>query len=386
MALLPFTRSERFTLGTELELQVIDKNNNKLSDKADIILADMTASKQQVKHELTRSMIELNSSVHSSVKTLYNELSCLTCSVREVAWKHECEISGGGRHPDGDWREQVISDLQHYQHLADRYGYITKMACVFGLHVHIGVRDGNEAIYLCHALLPYLPHLIALSASSPWLDGVDTCFASSRFTGQNAFMNSELPENVYNWNEFTVFYNELVDAKVIKNIRDIYWYVRPQPALGTVEIRICDMPLTVYHAAMLAGYCKILVRYLLNKRQRIVRKHHAVEKYNIFNARRDGLQASYTNILTRQRQPLAEHILQILKLLSGSACEEDDRVVLQYVENYVITGITDSDWIRGMIRHAMDLGEVTDLMINMLLSAPERENRVCPLPEYHETK
>ena len=370
MVSLPFTRSLRFTTGTELELQLIDRNDTRLVDKADIVLADM-AHTQQIKHELTKSMIELNSSVHSSVFKLHEELSLLACNVREVARKHGCDVTGGGRHLDGDWREQVISDLQRHQNLAVRYGYITKMACVFGQHIHIGVQGGDDAIYLCHALIPYLPHLVALSASSPWLDGVDTSFSSSRFTGQNAFLNSELIENIYNWDEFVVFYNEMVDVGIIKSIKDIYWYVRPQPALGTIEIRICDMPLTIFHAAMLTGYSKILAQYLLANRTNIVKKHHAIEKYNIFNARRDGLQASYVNTLTRQRQSLASQILQTVENLSLRTHSDEDKYVLQYIARYVKKGINDSDRIRSMIKRAVDLNTVMERMRKMLLSAPK---------------
>lgn len=372
MMILPFTRSLRLTMGTELELQLINRTDAKLSDKADIVLADVD-NREQIKHELTQSMIELNSSVHSSVTELFEESARLARSVREVAREHGCEIIGGGRHLDGDWREQVISELQRHQRLADRYGYITKMACVFGQHIHIGVDNGDEAIYLCHALIPYLPHLVALSASSPWLvDGEDTRFASSRFTGQNAFLNSELAENVYNWDEFTAFYGELLDAGIIKSIKDIYWYIRPQPELGTVEIRICDMPLTIYHAVMLTGYCKMLVRFLLHNRQDMVKKHRAIEKYNIFNARRDGLQASYVNILTCQRQPLSEHLLYTLDALTVSACEEDDHAVLQYMRHYVQTGVNDADRIRGMIRHAVELDVVMEQMRKMLFAIPQQ--------------
>lgn len=367
---LHFTRSARFTMGTELELQLIDRTDARLVDKANRVLADVE-NRQQVKHELTKSMIELNSTVHTSVSELHEELTRLARNVREVARIHGCDIAGGGRHLDGDWREQVISDLQRHQNLADRYGYITKMACVFGQHIHIGVHDGDEAVYLCHALIPYLPHLVALSASSPWLDGEDTCFASSRFTGQNAFLNSELPENVLNWTEFTAFYDELIRAGIVRSVKDIYWYVRPQPDLGTVEIRICDMPLTVYHAVMLTGYCRILVRFLLDKRQDIVRKHHAIEKYNIFNARRDGLQACYVSTQTRQRESLVGHLLQTLEMLATSASGEEDHVVLQYMKSYVTKGVNDADRIRGMIRHAADLNAVMNRMRKLLLSVPE---------------
>ncbi|RKQ38963.1 YbdK family carboxylate-amine ligase [Enterobacter sp. R1(2018)] len=374
MVSLPFTRSLRFTTGTELELQLIDRFDARLVDKADSVLADMGNS-QQIKPELTKSMIELNSSVHTSVLALHEELSSLARNVREVARRHGCDVAGGGRHLDGDWREQVISDLQRHQNLAVRYGYITKMACVFGQHIHIGVQDGDEAIYLCHALIPYLPHLVALSASSPWLNGVDTSFSSSRFTGQNAFLNSELIENIYNWNEFVALYHELTAIGIIKSIKDIYWYVRPQPALGTIEIRICDMPLTIFHAAMLTGYSRILVQYLLANRVNIVKKHHAVEKYDIFNARRDGLQASYVSPLDNQRQPLAGHILHTVETLTSFTRSDEDSYVLQYIAKYVKKGVNDSDRIRSMIKRAVDLDTVMERMRKMLLSAPRNYKR-----------
>lgn len=367
---LPFTRSQQFTTGTELELQLTDSVNTRLVDKADLVLADMNGGRQ-IKHELTKSMIELNSSVHTSVYALHEELSALVRNVREVTAKHNCDVTGGGRHLDSDWREQVISDLQRHQHLAERYGYITKMACVFGQHIHIGVREGNDAIYLCHALIPYLPHLVALSASSPWLDGVDTSFSSSRFTGQNAFLNSELIEHIYSWDEFIAFYNELSGTGIIRSIKDIYWYVRPQPALGTVEIRICDMPLTVFHAAMLTGYCKILVRYLIEHQSNIIKKHHAIEKYNIFIARRDGLQATYINTGTNTRQHLSDHILYTAERLSSFTANEEEYQVLQYISDYVKKGINDSDRIRRMIKRAVDLNVVVKKMRKMLLSVPE---------------
>lgn len=370
MVSLPFTRSLRFTTGTELELQLINSSDARLVDKADVVLADME-NHQQIKHELTKSMIELNSSVHASVLEMHEELSLLARNVREVARKHGCDVTGGGRHLDGDWREQVISDLQRHQNLAERYGYITKMACVFGQHIHIGVQDGDEAIYLCHALIPYLPHLVALSASSPWLDGVDTTFSSSRFTGQNAFLNSELIENIYSWDEFIFFYNEMVDIGIIKSIKDIYWYVRPQPALGTIEIRICDMPLTIFHAAMLTGYSKILAQSLLANRANIVKKHYAIEKYNIFNARRDGLQASYVSTLHNQRQPLASHILRTVENLASFTDNDEDNYILQYIAKYVRKGVNDSDRIRHMIKRAVDLNTVMERMRKMLLSAPK---------------
>lgn len=378
--LLPFTRSQRFTMGTELELQLTDSNSTFLTDKADLILADI-GHNPQIKHELTKSMIEINSSVHTSIVELHSEIVQLAMKIRSAAVNYGCDITGGGRHLDGGWRDQVISDPQRYQDLALRYGYISKMACVFGQHIHIGVSDGDEAIYLCHALLPYLPHLIALSASSPWLDGEDTHFSSSRFTGQIAFLNSDVPERVYNWNEFSEFYEELLDAGIINSIKDIYWYVRPQPGFGSVEIRICDMPLTLFHATMLTGYCKLLVRLLLEERQQIVKPHYAIEKYNIFNARRDGLHAKYTYTFESrcQRVTLAEHIQQTIDKLYERTAIKEDIFVLQYMQCYVDKGINDSDSIREMIKHSLALNTVTRKMRKVFFAVPREYRSLFPV-------
>lgn len=143
--------------------------------------------RRRVKHELTKSMVELNSSVHRDLDELHAELRALTETVRRSAQRQSCDVCGGGRHLSNDWRKQVISDSARYRQLASRFGYLSKLACVFGQHIHLGVNDGDEAMYLCHALTPYFPQLIALSASSPLYQGVDTHFASSRFSAQNSF-------------------------------------------------------------------------------------------------------------------------------------------------------------------------------------------------------
>lgn len=115
----------------------------------------------------------------------------------------------------------------------------------------------------------------------------------------------------------------------------------------------------------------MLIRLLLENRQNIVRKHHAVEKYNIFNARRDGLQASHICVPGGQRQPLARHILQTVDKLSEFAVQAEDVFVLRYIRRYVEKGVNDSDRIRHMIKHTMDLNTVTEQMKKILFSVPE---------------
>ncbi|MGP2831310.1 YbdK family carboxylate-amine ligase, partial [Serratia marcescens] len=266
-----------------------------------------------------------------------------------------------------DWRKQVISDNARYRQLASRFGYLSKLACVFGQHIHLGVNDGDEAMYLCHALTPYFPQLIALSASSPLYQGVDTRFASSRFSAQNSFPNYGCLEHIYSWHEFNAYYERLNAAGVIESVKDIYWDARPKPELGTVEIRICDTPLRLTHAVLLVGYCRLLADFLLQRRSPIAPEYDAFTNYNKINAYRSGFAAEYVDPATLRRSSLTAHILHTLEALSGFAERREDRALLQAVERHVRQGISDSEHIRQMLHNGLPQAQVIKRLCDELL-------------------
>ncbi|AGO55818.1 glutamate--cysteine ligase [Serratia plymuthica] len=366
---LPFKCSERLTLGTEIELQLVDNDSYDLSHKADRVVEDVD-DKKRIKHELTKSMVELNSSVHTDIGELLAELNELTGKIRASAQRIDCDVCGGGRHLSNDWRQQVITDSERYTLLASRFGYLSKLACVFGQHIHIGVNDGDEAMYLCHAMTPYLPHLIALSASSPLYQGVDTLFASSRFSAQNSFPNYGCLEQIYNWDEFTVYYERLTSAGVIEGIKDIYWDVRPKPELGTVEVRVCDTPLHIHHAATLAGYCRLLARYLLDNRQRVIAEYVAFTNYNKINACRHGFGADYVDPATLRRCSLTSHMLATLAALRPGVQNSEENALLDGVEHYVKIALNDADRIRRLRHNGLQQKEVIKQLCHELLQPP----------------
>ncbi|MGO4742404.1 YbdK family carboxylate-amine ligase [Serratia quinivorans] len=363
---LAFKRSQRLSIGTEIELQLVDIESYDLTDKADRVVTDLD-DKKRIKHELTKSMVELNSSVHSDIDPLHDELRELTTRIRRSAQSFGCDICGGGRHLSNDWRKQVISDAQRYQQLASRFGYLSKLACVFGQHIHIGVNDGDEAMYLCHALTPYFPHFIALSASSPLYQGVDTLFASSRFSAQNSFPNYGCLEQIYSWDQFNDYYERLIAAGVIDSIKDIYWDARPKPELGTVELRICDTPLHISHAALLVGYCRLLAAFLLARRTEITPEYYAFTNYNKINAYRSGFAADYVDPATLRRSSLTAHMLTTLAALRADAHDRHTHGLLDKVEHYVRQGVNDSDKIRRMLNNGLPQKQVIARLCDELL-------------------
>ena len=167
------------TLGMELEVQLVDKHHHDLMPCAETVLQQLHAGPNAAafKLEVTQSMLELNSSIHASSSTLDQEMQQLARQLQQAAADAGARPCGGGTHPFQDWRQRRISNFPRYHRFASHYGYLARQFTVFGQHVHIGCPDGDSAIWLSHALSYYIPHLLALSASSPYVQGEDSGFA-----------------------------------------------------------------------------------------------------------------------------------------------------------------------------------------------------------------
>lgn len=363
---LPFSPSSTHSLGIELELQLIDLDTTELSDKALEIIKEYNDD-VHVKKELTLSTIEINSSVHTEPFTLYEEMSRTTRGVAEIAKQKNCGLCGGGRHISNIWKDQLITPTERYTEVHQHIGFLAKLSCVFGQHIHVGVRTGDDAIYLCHALIPYLPHFITLSASSPYYQSEDTLFASSRFSARNSFHTFGVIEHdIRRWQDFVSYIDECTELDVIRSLKDIYWEVRPKPDFGTIEIRTCDTPLTIFHAAMLGGYAQMLVKYLLNNKNERVRARESIIFANTFNAQRYGFDAPYIDADQHQRISIKTHIRQTLTELEKEA-DDTERKVLSYIADYISQGINDADEIRNRVQQGMSESDIIRAMMDMLV-------------------
>src|SRR5512134_4065470 len=139
-------------------------------------------------------------------------------------------------------------DRPRFKQISELYGYLAKQFTIFGQHVHIGCAEGDGALYLLHALSRYIPHFIALAASSPYFQGVDTAFDSSRLNAVFAFPLSGRAPFVQTWDEFNAFFGKMRAAGIVESMKDFYWDIRPKPEFGTIEVRVCDTPLTITRA------------------------------------------------------------------------------------------------------------------------------------------
>jgi glutamate---cysteine ligase / carboxylate-amine ligase len=202
---------------------------------------------------------------------------------------------------------------------------------VFGQHIHIGCPSGDDCLYLCHAFANYIPHFIALSASSPFNQGVDTAFDCSRLTVVSAFPLSGTPPWLMQWEKFEEYFHKLSNLGVVKSMKDFYWDIRPKPEFGTVEIRICDTPLSIKTAAALGAFAQVLATYLLENRQQLSKDIYLTYLVNRFRATRYGLDAIIIDPINNAKLSLADNILLICNKLMPYAAKLNCIEAIEYI-------------------------------------------------------
>ena len=261
MGQIAFLSSTPNSLGIELELQLIHPDTFDLTPVAPGLLDALRAHplRGNVKPEITRAMIEINSGVHDDPGALLTEMRQLRDAVCEGAAAVQARIAGGGTHPFMRWQDRRIFGSPRFERVAGRFGYLASKFTVFGQHIHLGVSSGDEAIAMIRRLMPYIPHLMAIAASSPYQEGIDTQFASSRPHAANSFpLAGHMPGEISDWYGFEAHVMTMRAHGLIDDLKELYWDIRPKPELGTVEIRVCDTPLSVERACQIAAFAQAL--------------------------------------------------------------------------------------------------------------------------------
>ena len=358
---MDFKPSPDLSMGVELELQILNSRDYNLArDAADLLkVLEMLEHPGEIKPEITESMIEINSSVHTRYDELLVELKQIRDAVVQAATRLNLRIAGGGSHPFHKWSERRIYPTERFRHLLEVYGYLAKQFTVFGQHIHVGCPNGDEALYLTHVLSRYIPHFIALSASSPFQQGQDTGFQSSRLNTVSAFPLSGHIPFVTTWGEFVAYFEKMRRFGIIESMKDFYWDIRPKPEFGTVEIRVLDTPLRVEHAARLAAYAQTLAHYAFTRRPLPVSSDvYLVYRHNRFQACRYGLAGTFVDAYTEKQVPLQRDIINTLEVLQPHAAALGTGEALAALRAEADARRSDAAWLRDV--HA-ELGSLNDV-------------------------
>ena len=362
MSLETFSHSEPLTLGVELELQLVSTHDYDLAPYAEDMLRLMhkTPLPGSVVPEMTSSMIEISTGVCHSSSEVLGQLTQIRDALVKSADKLNIAVVGGGTHPFQQWHERRIYDKPRFQELSTLYGYLSKQFTIFGQHVHIGCPDADAALLMLHRMSRYIPHCIALSASSPYVQGQDTAFDSARLNSVFAFPLSGRAPFVLTWDEFGQYFEKMTHTGVVKSMKDFYWDIRPKPEYGTIEIRVFDTPLTIERAAALAGFVQSLAAWFLAEQPFMpTEDDYLVYTYNRFQACRFGLDAVYVDPATGKHMPLREHILQTLDHIARHAGAHGASGALHVLRGETAAGQNDARWLRERMREEQLLAEVS---------------------------
>lgn len=241
---LRFEHSQSLTIGVELELQLLDRDSLDLSSSSLQVL-ELLKGVSSFRAEIYQSMIEVTTDICQDAHQVGRDLRSSMSKLFETFDKLNLWVSSAGTHPFAKYENGIIFPEARYKKALENHQWIAKRLLIFGLHVHIGMKNGNHAILVANALLHYLPLFLALSSSSPFCNGEDTQLVSSRTTFFEALPTGGHPCTFESWIEFKSVYDRLLNSGSISCPKDLWWDIRPSPGFGTIEIRICDSPATI---------------------------------------------------------------------------------------------------------------------------------------------
>ena len=243
---IEFRGSPRPTLGVEWEFALVDRTTRDLSNTAADLFARVRersgspGAHPKLHSELLRNTVEVVTGVCDGVGEAMQDLRDSLSLVRESANELEVDLYSAGTHPFAQWSSQLLTPGHRYEELIARTQWWGRQMLIWGVHVHVGVRNRDHVLPIVSSLLNQFPHLQALSASSPIWSGTDTGYASNRAMMFQQLPTAGLPFQFAHWAEYESFVADQKKTGVIDELNEIRWDVRPSPQLGTVEVRICD--------------------------------------------------------------------------------------------------------------------------------------------------
>ena len=374
MPLGPFGKSAALSLGVELELQLVNPVDFDLTSAANDLL-ELLSRKPfpgTVTPEMTQSMIEIATGIQTAHAPLLAELRGMRDTLTAACDRLNIGIAGGGTHPFQRWSEQRVFDKPRYREISQLYGYLAKQFTVFGQHVHVGCASGDDALFLLHSLNRYVPHFIALSASSPYFQGVDTLFDSARLNSVFAFPLSGRAPFTLRWHEFANGYFTKMEATgVVKSMKDFYWDIRPKPEYGTIELRVCDTPLTVERAAALACYLQAICRRLLERAEPApTEDDYLVYTFNRFQACRFGLDGTMVDPQTLASRTIREDILATLRQVEPHGAVLQSLPALEEIERCAARDGNHATHLRRVFAETRNVQSVVQESARVLRSGP----------------
>ncbi|MBI3193229.1 MAG: carboxylate-amine ligase [Ignavibacteriae bacterium] len=361
-----------FTLGIEEEFQIVDPKTrelrshiNEILEEGKIILQEQ-AKQDQLKPEMHQSIIEVGTNVCQDIKEARGEVVRLRSLVAQLAAKKGMCIAASGTHPFSHWVDQKITEHPRYKMIQDEMQQLASELLIFGLHVHVGIPDKETGIQIMNAARYFLPHIFALSTNSPFWLGRNTGFKSYRIKVFERFPRTGLPDYFNSYGEYEQYVNLLVKTGCIDNPKKIWWDIRLHPIFGTLEFRVCDLPMRVDETIALAA----LIQAVVVKLHKLLRQNMGFRLYrrilmneNRWRAARYGINGKMIDFGKQAEVETKSLLKELLEFVDDVLDELNSREEVSYIKNICKMG-TGADRQLDVWQKTNDLNKVVDYIIS----------------------
>lgn len=356
---------QNLTIGIEEEYQIIDSETRELSSYITQILDEgAIIFRDQVKPEFMQSQVETGSHVCKNVAEARQEVVRLRRMVADTANKHGRKIVAAGTHPFSRWQDQLVTDKDRYKGLIDDLQMVAKRLLIFGMHIHIGIPDPDLRIDIMNQMAYFMPHIFALSTSSPFWLGLDSGLKSYRSVIFENLPRTGLPEYFRSYADYERFTNTLIHTNCIAEPTKIWWDIRPHPKFPTVEFRFCDCVTKVDEVIAIAALTQAVVAKLIllrrmNQTWRIYERALIAE--NKWRAVKNGLDGKLIDFGKEEEIPLPILLEELIELVDDVVDQLGSRKEVEYIRTMIKNG-TSADRQRRKFKETQDLKAVVDML------------------------
>jgi glutamate---cysteine ligase / carboxylate-amine ligase len=349
------------TIGIEEEYQIVDHDGN-LRSHIDALLAVATpVLGEQVKAEMMQSVVEIGTTICRDVDQARGELIRLRGTLAALLAPDELHLVCAGTHPWASWQEQRITDLDRYHTLEEDLQDVIRQLLIFGLHVHVGIADRDRRIDVMNEARYFLPHLLALSTSSPFWLKRRTGLKSYRSVIWSRIPRTGIPPEFSSYDEYENYIELLVKTGCVDNGRKIWWDLRAHPFYPTIEFRVCDQATKIDEVVCIAGIIQALCAKLMQLRDRNL----GFRKYlpnliaeNKWRAMRHGIDGKLIDFGRQSEVPMHQLAEELLEFIDDVVDELGSRTAVSYVNTILSEGTSADRQLRVYDESDGDLGRV----------------------------
>lgn len=359
---------DQFTLGIEEEFQIVDPRTRELRSHVVEILAEgVMLLGEQIKPEMIQSMVEVGTGICRNIQEARVDITNLRSVISSLARKNGLVIIAASTHPISRWQDQKIFEDERYELLVQELQTVARSLLIFGLHVHVGVPDKDRQIHIMNAARYFLPHVLALTTSSPFWMAHNTGLKSYRTEIFKQFPRTDIPDHFDSYSSFQRYIDLLVKTGCIDNGKKIWWDVRPHPFFPTLEFRVCDIPTRVDDTIAIAA----LFQAIVAKLNTLIEKNLGFRLYrrlliqeNKWRAVRYGLDGMMIDFGKQKEVPTRDLIHELLEFVDDVVDPLDSRKEIEHIHTIMQRGTSADEQLEVYNSSNNDLNAVVDQLID----------------------